>query len=255
MKRLLSIEWLKVSSYRSFYVFTGIYAVLIFFTYYGVNSFLKLGPLFDVNSVYKFPNVWYFVSYVSSWFSPILSLLMIQLVCNEFTFRTLRQHVIDGFSREELLFSKLMLAAILSFYAGLLALLSGLLFGLTKGGIPTSSDFFSETIYLIRAIWSSFGMMTAAILIALLVRRSALSILVFLSFYWIIEPLVGRIWLTEIYPYFPLNSIDEFISSPIQLESIKLDKQATPLGVTIAGVIYPIIFVLGSLQLIRKNDL
>ena len=255
MKRLFSIEWLKVSSYRSFYVFTGIYAILIFFTYYGVNSFLKLGPLFDVNSVYKFPNVWYFVSYVSSWFSPILSLLMIQLVCNEFTFRTMRQNVIDGFSREELLTSKLLFAAILSLYVGCLDLLSGLLFGFTKGGIPSSADFFSETTYLLRAIWSSFGMMTAAILIALLVRRSALSILVFLTFYWIVEPLAGRIFFTEIYPYFPLNSLDEFISSPIQLESIKLGKQATPFGVTIAGIIYPIIFILVSLQIIRKKDL
>jgi ABC-2 type transport system permease protein len=255
MKRLLRIEWLKVSSYRSFYVFAGIYAVLIFFTYFGVNSFLNLGPLFDVNSVYKFPNVWYFVSYVSSWFFPILSLLMIQLVCNEFSFRTLRQHVIDGLSREELLTSKLLLAAILSLYAGCLAFLSGLIFGLTKGGIPTSADFFSETTYLLRVIWSSFGMMTAAILIALLVRRSALSILVFLAFYWIIEPLSGRIWLTEIYPYFPLNSLDEFISSPIQLESIKLGKQETPIGVTIAGIIYPIIFLFASLSYLRSKDL
>ena len=255
MKRLLHIEWLKVSSYRSFYVFTGIYAVLIFFTYFGLNTFLKLGPLFDVNSVYKFPNVWYFVSYVSSWFSPILSLLMILLVCNEFSFRTLRQHVIDGLSREQLLISKLLMAAILSVYAGCVTLLSGLLFGLTKGGIPTSADFFSETTYLLRTIWSSFGMMTAAVLIALLVRRSALSILVFISFYWIIEPLVGRIWLKEIYPYFPLNSLDEFISSPFQLESIKLGKQTTPIGVTIAGIIYPIIFVFTSLQFIRKKDL
>jgi ABC-type transport system involved in multi-copper enzyme maturation permease subunit len=255
MKRLLSIEWLKVSSYRSFYVFTGIYTVLIFFTYFGINSFLNLGPLFDVNSVYKFPNVWYFVSYVSSWFSPILSLLMIQLVCNEFAFRTMRQHVIDGLSREELLTSKLLMAAILSVYAGCITLLTGLLFGLTKGGIPTSADFFSETTYLLRAIWSSFGMMTAAILIALLVRRSALSILVFLAFYWIIEPLAGRIWFKEIYPYFPLNSLDEFISSPFQMESIKLGKQATPMGVTIAGIIYPIIFVLASLQYILKKDL
>jgi ABC-type transport system involved in multi-copper enzyme maturation permease subunit len=255
MKRLLHIEWLKVSSYRSFYVFTGIYAVLIFFTYFGVNSFLNLGPLFDVNSVYKFPNVWYFVSYVSSWFSPILSLLMILLVCNEFAFRTLRQHIIDGLSREELLTSKLLMAAILSVYAGCLALISGLLFGLTKGGIPTSADFFSETTYLLRTIWSSFGMMTAAILIALLVRRSALSVLVFILFYWIIEPLVGRIWLNEIYPYFPLNSLDEFISSPINMESIKFGKQTTPIGVTIAGIIYPIIFVLASLQYIRKKDL
>ena len=255
MKRLLQIEWLKISSYRSFYVFVGLYAILIFFTYFGINSFLNLGPLFDVNSVYKFPHVWYFVSYVSSWFFPILSILMIQLVCNEFTFRTMRQHIIDGLSREELIYSKLMLAAILSLFAGVLAFFSGLLFGITKGGMPTSSDFFSEISYLLRVVWSCFGMMTAALLIAVLVRRSAMSILVFLALFWIIEPLAGRIWLTDIYPYFPLNSLDEFISSPFQLESIKLGKQATPMGVTIAGLLYPIIFILASFYNFKNKDL
>lgn len=255
MKRLIHIEWLKISFYKGFYVFVGLYAVLIFFTYFGINSFLNLGPLFDVNSVYKFPNVWYYVSYVSSWFFPILSILMIQLVCNEFTYRTMRQHVIDGLSREELLYSKLILAAILSLFAGVLAFFSGLLFGITKGGMPTSSDFFGEISYLLRVVWSCFGMMTAAILIAVLVRKSAMSILVFLTFFWIIEPLAGRIWLTDIYPYFPLNSLDEFISSPIQLESIKLGKQTTPVGVTIAGIIYPIIFMFASLNYLRSKDL
>jgi hypothetical protein len=66
--------------------------------------------------------------------------------------------------------------------------------------------------------------------------------------------LAGRIWLKEIYPYFPLNSIDEFISSPIQLESIKLGKQATPIGVTISGIIYPFLFIIASLQILKKKD-
>jgi hypothetical protein len=39
------------------------------------------------------------------------------------------------------------------------------------------------------------------------------------------------------------------------MESIKLGKQSTPIGVTIAGIIYPIVFVLTSLQIIRKKDL
>ncbi len=254
MKRLLQIEWLKLASYRTFYVFTGFYVLLIFSVYYGFDKIIHIG-LLDLSVVYKFPNVWYYIAYVSSWFAPVLGLLMINLVSNEFSFRTLRQHIIDGLSREEILKSKLLLAGVISIGAGLVALLSGLIFGFIKGGGANSGDIFSEMGYLLRAMWVCFGLMTAAILISLLVRRSALSILIFIALYWIVEPIIGRAWLSDFYPYFPLNSLDEFISSPISFESVSFGKQTTPQGVNIAAIIYPILFILASWRLIKTKDL
>ena len=254
MKRLLEIEWLKIASYRTFYVFAGLYVLLIFLVYYGFDKLLHLGPI-DLSIVYKFPDVWYYIAYVSSWFAPVLALLMINLVSNEFTFRTLRQQVIDGLSRREILFSKLLLAGLLSVGAGIVALLSGLLIGFLKGGMPTGDGLYAEMGYLLRTIWVCFGMMTAAILVSLLVRRAALSILVFLAMFWIIEPIIGRAWLTDVYPYFPLNSLDEFITSPIQLESINFGKNPTPMGVNIAGILYPLLFIAASLRIIERKDL
>ena len=253
MIRLLQIEWLKIARYRTFYVFTGFYVLLIFLVYYGFDKIIHIGML-DLSVVYKFPDVWYYVAYVSSWFAPVLGLLMINLVSNEFTFRTLRQHIIDGLSREEILKSKLLLAAMISLGAGLVALFSGLLFGFTKGGAASGMDIFSEMGYLLRVVWVCFGLMAAAILISLLVRRSALSILIFIAIYWIIEPLVGRVWLSDLYPYFPLNSLDEFISSPISFESVQFGKRSTPLGVNIAGLIYPVVFVLASWRIMKTKD-
>lgn len=254
MKKLIKIEWLKLKSYRTFYIFIGIYALLTGLLYYGFDKFVQQGPI-DLSVVYKFPDVWYYSAYVSTWFAAIPGLLMINLVSNEISFRTMRQQITDGMSRMEFLQGKVTLALGLSIITGLVVLISGSLFGLAKGGIPNVSDFFSQMQFVFRAMWVSFGMMMAALLIGLLVKKSALSILVFLAILWIIEPLLGRLWMKEIYAYFPLNSLDEFISSPLQLENIRFGKVETPLAATIVGLIYPILFILGSATLLKKQDL
>jgi ABC-2 type transport system permease protein len=254
MKRLLTIEWLKVRNYRTFHVYIGLYILLILAVYAGFDSFKINGP-FDLSVAYKFPDVWYYASYVSTWFAAIPALLMINLVCNEISFRTMRQHIIDGMPRLDYLKGKLILSAAISVLTGILVLLTGSLIGSLKGSGTSILDGISDVTYVLRAMWVSFGMMTAAIFIAITVKRSALSILFFLLLYWIIEPIIGNMWLTDIYPYLPFNSLDEFISSPFQLKSISFGKNSTPWNVTLAGIIYPLLFIAGSYQQLTKKDL
>lgn len=257
MIKLLYIEWLKVKSYRTFYVFIIAYILLTLLFYYGFDKFVKTGPvgLFDLSVVYKFPDVWYYAAYISTWFATIPGLLIINLTSNEISFRTMRQQITDGLSRLDYLKGKLSLIISMSILTGILVFLSGLTFGLLKGGLPSSADFFAHADYIFRAMWVSFGMMSAALFIALLVKRSALAILIFLGIIWIIEPLLGRIWMADIYPYFPMNSLDEFITSPLQLENVKFGMAKTPLGVFIAGIIYPILFVLGAYRILKTEDI
>jgi ABC-type transport system involved in multi-copper enzyme maturation permease subunit len=254
MKQLLLIEWLKIRSYRTFYIFIGFYILLIASVYYGFDSFIQLGPV-NLSVVYQFPNVWYYTAFVSTWFAAIPGLLMINLVSNEISFRTLRQQITEGMSRKDFLVGKLLLAVAISLLTGLVVFLSGMAFGFIKGGLPTSSNFFSDMSYILRAVWVSFGMMSAAILLALLVKRSALAILVYLAIYWIIEPLAGRAFMPDLYAYFPMNSLDEFIVSPFQAESIQFGKQLSTLSATIAGIIYPLLFIAGAYSILKKRDL
>jgi ABC-2 type transport system permease protein len=253
MKRLLQIEWLKLASYRTFYVFTIAYALLILGVYYGFDKLITIGIL-DLSVVYKFPNVWYYAAYVATWFAPVLCLLIINLVANEFSFKTLRQHIIDGLTREQVLYAKLFLAAALSIAGGLVAGLTGLIVGLIKSGAGTDGAIFQNIDYLLRLIWMTFGLQTAAILITLLVKRSALSILVFLGFMWIIEPLIGNIWLKDLYPYFPLNAFDNIVASPISIDPPSFGMHSTPIGVMIAAIIYPFIYIAASIYIIKKKD-
>lgn len=254
MKRLLELEWLKVKSYRTFFVFTISWLALILLVYWGFDNLIKQSPL-NLSIVYKFPDVWYYSAYISSWLAPIPALLMINLVCNEISFRTMRQQITDGLSRIEFLAGKLLFAVVISLLCMLVVWISGTLFGALKGQSQNWSAYLTELSFILRAGWITFGMMTAALLIALLVKKSALSILVFLGIYWIIEPLAGNIWMKEIYPYFPLNSLDEFISSPFQLQNIQFGKSYTPVSITIAGIIYPLLFIAGAYRLMKTRDL
>jgi ABC-type transport system involved in multi-copper enzyme maturation permease subunit len=254
MKKLVELEWLKIKSYRTFYIFSASWLVLNILVYWGFDKLIQQTPI-DLSVAYRFPQVWYFAGYVSTWFAAIPALLMINLVSNEISFRTMRQHITDGLSRTDFIKGKIALAAGFGIITMLVVLISGTLFGAIKGNQQDWSHYFNEMLFILRAGWVTFGMMCAGLLISLLVKKSALSILVFLGAYWIIEPLAGNVWLQDIYPYFPLNSLDEFISSPFQLKTIQFGKSSTPAGVTIAGLVYPLLFIAGAFGLMKKNDL
>jgi len=254
MIKLLKIEWLKIARYRTFYIFSGLYVLLLFAIYYGFDRIIHIGFL-DLSIVYKFPDVWYYAAYVSSFLAPVLGLLMINLLANEFSFRTLRQNVVDGLSREQAFASKLVLSGMLSICAGVMVLLTGLVVGLIRGGMPAGADLWLRSEFILRTIWQTFGILTAALLITLIIRRSALAILAFLALMWIIEPIIGNLILKDIYSYFPLNSLDEFIPSPISFDPPSFGYHSTPTGVMIAALIYPFVFIAAGFYLIKRKDL
>ena len=254
MKRLWQIEWLKINGYRTFWVFVGIFMLSTLIVYWTFDKFVQFGPA-NLAQVYQFPVAWYFVSYVTSWFTPFLTLLMITLVSNEISFRTLRQHITDGMSPQEFLYSKVILAAVISFGAMIFAFLTGLIIGLTKGDLASSQNSFSMLDYLLRVFWNSFGLMTAGIMLALLLKRSAITIMVFLAWYWLVEPIIGRAWLESVYGYFPLNSLEEFVPSPFSTDPPSFGIRYTSLSETLVALFYPLIFIGVSLRLLKTRDL
>lgn len=254
MKRLWQVEWLKLQSYRTFWVFVGIFMLSTLIVYWTFDKFIQFGPA-NLAQVYQFPVAWYFVSYVSSWFTPFLTLLMITLVSNEISFRTLRQHVTDGMSPQEFLASKVILAIVISFGAMLFTFLTGLIIGITKGDLASSQNSFSMLDYLLRVFWNSFGLICAGIMLALLLKRSAISIMVFLAWYWLVEPILGRAWLHSAYAYFPLNSLEEFVPSPFNSDPPSFGIKYTSLSETLVALVYPFIFLGLSLRILKTRDL
>ena len=108
MLKLLKTEWLKLKHYNAFIVLSSFFALGVFTTNYIVftvnkNIVNKINTAGLVSSFnpYDFDKTWQTTSYATGWLLMLPALLLIILVTNEFTYRTNRQNIIDGWSRQE----------------------------------------------------------------------------------------------------------------------------------------------------------
>jgi ABC-2 type transport system permease protein len=217
MMNLLQIEWMKLRKYATFWILCSLFSGLFLLSVYGQSkSFVKLGggPVDILSGSYSFPNVWDNVAFTYSWFVIFLSVFMIISVSNEFTFRTGRQHIIDGMKRLEFLHGKLLLGLSLSIMATLLFILTSLLFGFINGGgnpIPHSEKIAYVFLFTINYL-------TFAILLTFFIRRAGLGIILFLA-YLVVEFLMMQFinwkFSTSVGSLLPLQASDELLPNPL----------------------------------------
>jgi len=232
MINLLKIEWLKIKNYTAFILLTSFFALGVVTTNYIVYEFKKNvvdkvqgSQLLFSGSPFDFDMVWKTVSYYGSFFLMLPALLMVILISNEFTFKTHRQNIIDGWSRLEFLNVKLGLAVILAIASTLVIILTALLFGILSGTSFSLNGFVNVGYFLLKAV--TYNMV--AVLISLLVRRSGVAITVFFI-YTIFENGVSLLLfflaiklkkdsgtdLGNLGNYLPMNASDGLLTSPFE---------------------------------------
>ena len=217
MINLLQIEWMKLRKYATFWILCSLFSGLFILSVYGQNkSFIKLGggPVDLLAGSFSFPNVWDNVAFTYSWFVIFLSVFMIISVSNEFTFRTGRQHIIDGMKRLDFLHSKLWLGICLSTAATVLFILTCLFFGAINGG--GNPILHSEKIIYVFLFTVNYLMF--ATLLTFLIRRAGLGIILFLA-YLVVEFLFMQFinwkFSTFMGSLLPLQASDELLPNPL----------------------------------------
>ncbi|WP_126970373.1 ABC transporter permease [Gynurincola endophyticus] len=249
MKYLLNIEWLKYKHYKPFWLLTGLYAlsiVVINYIVFKINAFIhteESSPQLEMligKSAMAFPYVWESVSYASSFILSILGLLVILVTTNEYTFKTHRQNIIDGFSREQFITSKIISAVILSIVSTLIVTVTAIVAGLAE---VNSSFTLSGSISILYFFIQTLSYTMLALLIATFFRRGAIAIGIYLLYIWMIEPLIMvGLWRIE-FPYaayLPIQSADDLISFP-SFDNIK--KFGPSLGQVPSVFFVPLIYV------------
>ena len=116
----------------------GLYALIIVSVYWGIQSLINnivkdVGenlpvPVSSV-SLYSFPNIWHNLTYISGALKLILAIIVVIFITNEYTYRTLRQNIITGMSRQEFLLSKVLLVVFLAVIATLFIYINALILG------------------------------------------------------------------------------------------------------------------------------
>jgi ABC-2 type transport system permease protein len=260
MKQLLSIEYSKlrklVSIKAIFIIYMAIVPLwLIFMGNFISNLNLSILPKKEV--LWSFPAIWQLATYCSSFFNVLLGVIVVLITCNEITFRTMRQNVIDGLTKKQVIFSKflviLFLSLLVTLYTALVALVFGLLFSDISGAYE---NIHFVSIYFLQTL----GYFSFAFFFAVLVKRPALSIIFFiLSFP--IETIAGAFLPKAIYAFFPLNAFSSLTPIPFFDAILKSrSPDAVVFNMPLWGEIslacfYTAVFFIIAYTVLKKRDL
>jgi ABC-type transport system involved in multi-copper enzyme maturation permease subunit len=273
MINLLKIEWLKLKNYTAFKVMTIFFIIGVFALNYIVfivnKNIVKNVPGAGLVSFspYDFENTWQSTSYATGFILLLPSLLLLMLFTNEYTFKTHRQNIIDGLSRQQFISVKIMMALIFAFAATLLVLISALIFGFSSGtsfslhGLQFAGWFFLKAL--------SYNLI--AILFSVLVKRTGFAIGIFFIYLGsenIISQLLNVLSmkikrengtdLGNIGDYLPMNAADgllEFPDNPIKTMSKAIMPSDYTLLVFALAMAYLILFYLWSRRKFINADL
>lgn len=227
MLHLLKIEWLKVKNYKAFWVFCILYLASIFLVnYIGwtiQQRTFESAPVAEqvFGNSYSFPKVWQTVGWLSSWLLYFPGMIIIMLMTNEFNFKTHRQNVIDGLSRQQFIGVKIMLCILLAILITLLNIITAIVFGSITGGSFSTEGAEHMGYSFLQAVAYIFF----ALLLAVLFRRSGLAIIIFILYGLIFEWLITATMTFQLkwtpFSYFlPLQTSDVLIPFPFGKEVV-----------------------------------
>jgi len=220
MITLLKIEWLKIKKYKPFWFILIFLLILFPLATIGAGEFFKnivaqltQGQPDIVRNNLPSPFDYKYVFLTSAWINNGLNIawgmLLILMIGTEFQNRTLRQNVIDGQNRSDIITSKLFLILIFSLISATLIIISGIISAaiysrsgtLMDGGIPKvfGISFVAAVMQLLFAMLFGF-----------FIKRPAFAVIIYLGYTIFIENVIvyfifrgllgfqyGRLFLTQ----------------------------------------------------------
>jgi len=214
IRKLLFIELQKLLPNTTFRVLIILHAGLFLLVAFLSTQIDISMPGVELKNMHQFPVIWNLFTWLASYFNLFLAILIIVSVGNEFSFRMFRQHAIDGLQRNELITGKLLVILILSFYSLILVFLITLVFGLFCSTEPDLSVMFDRAYYLFVYFLQTVAYMSLALLITILLRNTALSIIVFVFYFFPVEPVIRQFFPDTVAQYFPMKIISKLTPAP-----------------------------------------
>ena len=246
MQNLLRIEWLKVRPYKAFWILLGLSVVGIVgvcYIAYNINTAIdvkagKQNAAMLIGHPFAYPDVWQAISFVSGFLLFLPGVLIITLISNEFTYRTHRQNIIDGWTRTQMIGVKWLWVFVLSVVATLSVILASVLIG----GIEEAPFDLAKFYYVGYFFVEALHYMAVALLLGALMKRAGLAIASLIVYVFIIKyvlaHLVDRFISSYTGNFLPLTISDNLITFPTSkgLHAF-FAVSGPPVGVLLAGSI------------------
>lgn len=278
MLRLLEIEYNKLRYSRS--------ARILIFTYFILITFIALIASIEFNigeiefrvadqGIFNFPYIWHFNSYIAAILKLFLAIVIVSMMSNEYSNRTIKQNLIDGLSKKEFVMSKFLTVLVFSGISTLFVFVVSLVLGYSFSDFTEFGIVFSDLEYLLAYFIKLTGFFAFCMFLGILVKRSAFA-LGFLVVWFIFESIIHAILKFRIFKdsemaasimqFFPLESMSNLIVEPftrlnaVQTAASRIGSELTKdygihwyqLLIVSAWII---LFVYLSLALLKKRDL
>lgn len=275
MLRLLNIEIHKLKYSRASRILILIYFLLL--TSIALIAAIKfdIGPVkfhLAEMGIFDFPYIWHFNTYVASILKFFLLLVIVSMMSNEYSNKTLKQNLIDGLSKKEFVLSKFYAVILLAGVSTLFVFIVSLILGYAYSDFNEFSIVTTDLEYLIAFFVKLVGFFSFGLFLGILVKRSAFAVGAMLVWamaegfakgmlYWKYEDYVS-----EIMRLFPLEAMSNLIKEPFtRLSAVKTvakqvgedlskDFSVQPLDIFIV-LVWTAIFIYLSFIILKKRDL
>ena len=264
MNRLLQIEFRKNISYPAFWVILGLHYFFLISFLMNINN---LSGSFNFSSnefqnidislvpVFKFPDIWQNITYLAGFFKILLGIYMVIAVTNEFQYNTIRLNLTSGLTRLEFLFSKFLVALIISLFSVFILFDLGIFVGLFKNDSAMNQDFFVKISFLGAYFLEIMFYMMLAIFLSTWLQKTGISIFMLLIYPLLIEPIIRWQIPDNIDQYFPVKAMDNLNVFPFPKYFGFPVNESVPLDSTLATIGWILIIFLLTYMLIRRKSL
>jgi hypothetical protein len=165
--------------------------------------------------LYHFPDVWQNLIWVGGFFKFVLGVMVIISITNEFTYRTVRQNVIDGLSRWEFLQSKILTNAVLALLSTIMLFVIALVTGLIYSPELRFSEMIDDVEFFPAYFLQVFGYLSFALLMGIMVNRAGLTIILLMVYRGLELFIMYKVVNVDmLMPFFPLESLEALITVP-----------------------------------------
>ena len=268
LKKLFRIEYIKTSLFKPFRIMITLHFLLfIIALLFGSNINISI-PGFSFRKLYMFPDVWQYFTWIASWFNMLLVIIIIMLVGNEYNYKTFKQQVINSFDSFELIAEKTLSIVFISFYAFLLVFSSAIISGFIFTRELSFSVIFQNSGIILSYLLQTLAFMMIGMLIVFLFKNTALSIVLFILYRFLIEPIIRSFFNKDFRIFFPSKLISSLTPLPdafkFNYESSNIDLITTEEITAFSPeawlhhflvITYLLIFLFISYQLIKKQNL
>lgn len=179
MFRLLTIEFHKLKHNRASKVLSIIYFGLL--TCIALIAAIKfdIGPVkfhLAEMGIFNFPYIWHFNTFMAAILKFFLLLVIVSMMANEYSYKTLKQNLIDGLSKKEFILSKFYTVIAFALISTLFVFIISLILGFAYSDYNEFGIIISDLEYLLAFFIKLVGFFSFGLFFGILVKRSAFAV-------------------------------------------------------------------------------